>query len=401
MRKTWNFYSGQQLIFGEGAVDRLASVGSRLSATRAIVITDEVIHSLGIVDDVLVALKSAGIESLLFDGGVVEPSTDTVSDAAEVASKFDPDLFVAVGGGSNMDLAKLTCVVNSHGGVPTDYLGVDNVPGSTKPLVCIPTTAGTGSEVSHSAVIHDSRQGIKTSALSPYIRPAFAIVDPRMSASCPERLTAESGFDALVHAIESYLATPFDCFSEGNGAFLPYEGNHPLGDIYAEKAIRLIGKNLEKSVNTPGDMHARAGMALAATLAGVAFAHGGVTLAHALEYSIGNTYRCSHGVGNAILIPEVMQFLLPAREQKLAEIGSLLGLPTRNANDQTAAQSAIEAVKRLRSAVGLPGRLRDVGGQLEDLPAIAGRAIRLQRLIDLSARRPTESDLLGILETSF
>lgn len=362
-------------------------------------ITDPLLVSLGLVEGVVDSIRSGGIQVTVFDGGVVEPSTDTVASAARAAADAAPDLFVGVGGGSNLDLAKLTCAVNSHGGSPTDYLGCDNVPGPLKPLYCVPTTSGTGSEVSHSAVICDSRCGRKTSALSPYLRPAVAVVDPELTLSCPKRLTAESGIDALTHAIEAYLATSFNGFDESPAGFLPYEGNHPAGDVFAEKAIRLVGEHFERAVHTPQDLEARSGMALASTFGGIAFSQCGVALAHALEYPVGNAYECSHGIGNGILLPEVMRYLKPVRQERLADIAGLLG--AGGGEPQADAEAAIGEVERLRSAAELPCRLSEVGGRREDLPGFAANAMQLTRLIDLTARRPNEGDLLAILEASF
>lgn len=401
MRSTWNFFSGQQLIYGQGSAAGVCGIASRIGARRVLVVTDPVVQSFGLLDSTLEALGSAGADVEVFAEGVVEPSTETAADAATIAKGFDPELVVAVGGGSNMDLAKLTAVVHSHGGVPADYLGVDKVPGPIVPLLCLPTTAGTGSEVSHSAVVRQGRDGEKSSLLSPYIRPAFAVIDPTLTVSCPLKLTAESGIDALTHAIEAYLATSYDQFDESAGAFLAYEGNHELGDIFAEKSIRLIGENLETVCQEPSDLPGRGGMALAATLAGVAFSHGGVTLAHALEYPIGAACHCAHGVGNGVLLPEVMRYLAPVRRQKLARIAQLLGVFVAGMEEDDAVTAAIAEVERLRAAIRLPSRLREVGARREDLPKFAAKAITLERLIGLSARSPDESDLLEILEASF
>ena len=390
MRSTWNSFANNRLLFGPGALDSLGSIVSRLQGKRVMIITDPVMESLGIIER---TKDSVDGEISIYAGGKIEPSTEAVSRCAESMHDFTPEVTVAIGGGSNMDLAKLTCASVTSGKAPIDLLGFDQIPSPIGPLICIPTTAGTGSESSASAIILNSSNQIKAAALSPYLRPDIALVDPQLSISCPPKLTAESGIDALTHAIEAYTAIDSTSFDEPESGLLAYEGRHPLGDLYAEKAIRLIGEHFLTVIGEPGNIEARSGMALAATLAGLAFSNCGVALAHALEYPIGNRYKCSHGAGNGIVLPEVMHFLRPQREERLANIGTFLGA-------HASADAAIEAVVRLRKGAGLPENLTDVGASKEDLPALAATALSLQRLMDLSPIKPSESDLLGILEAA-
>jgi alcohol dehydrogenase class IV len=242
---------------------------------------------------------------------------------------------------------------------------------------------------------------MKTSIQSQYLRPLAAIVDPQLTISCPSRVSAESGMDALTQAIEAYLVANFYGFPEDFEHGLAYEGNHPLGDLYAEKAIELIGKNLPQVVEEPDHLGARSGMALAATLAGTAFSTCGVCLVHALEYPVGAKYGGSHGVGNAILLPNVMRFWLPERQTRLAKIAGLLGVPNvdRMATDE-AAEAAIEAVEYLRNSVNLPTTLTEIGGKPEDLVNLAEMAMSFQRLTRLSPRTTTKQDLENILKAA-
>ena len=378
-------------MFGPGALNEIGNTVSQVGGRRVFIITDPMLESLGIVDRVKQALNA---EVEVFAGGEVEPSTEAVARCAEIARGYGPDTTLAIGGGSNMDLAKLTCATLSSGRDPETLLGFDEVPGSIGSLVCVPTTAGTGSEVSHSAVIRNSSSGKKGAALSQYLRPQVAIVDPELTLSCPKKLTAESGIDALTHAIEAYLVTGYsDLTPEENGT-LPYEGNHPLGDLYAEKCIHLVRKSFLAAVHEPQNLEARAGMSLAATLGGLAFSNCGVTLAHALEYPIGDRYKCAHGAGNGIVLPEVMRFLEKDRGDRLTTIGQLLGV-------EASPKAAIEEVSRLRREAGLPERLRDVGAERSDLEGLAAIAASLKRLMDLSPITPSEADLHRILEASF
>jgi len=362
----------------------------RLGGQRVMIVTDPIIESLGIVRRVEEQLTS---NMEVFAEGEVEPSTALVERCAERFRSFNPDVTIAIGGGSNMDLAKLTGASVASGKAPADLLGFDLVTKAPKDLVCVPTTAGTGSETSHSAVICNSNTGQKAAAISHHLRPAIALVDPELSLTCPRKLTAESGIDALTHAIEGYLATEFGAFEPTESGVMAYEGNHPMGDLYAEKCIRLVGTHFLKAIREPDNIEARAGMALAATLGGLAFSNCGVALVHALEYPIGNRYQCSHGAGNGIVLPEVMRFLAPAREARLADIGRWLG-------GEPSVEAAIQIVCHLRKEAGLPETLREVGAEFEDIPALAEAAGRLERLMDLCPVRPTEPDLRRILEAS-
>lgn len=391
MRTTWNSYSNPRLLFGPGALDQIGKLVVRLQGTRVMIITDPILDSLGIVDRVE-KLLSAKVE--VYAGGEVEPSTDAVKRCADKTRAFKPDVTIAIGGGSNMDLAKLTCATIASKADPADLLGFDQISKPIGNLICVPTTAGTGSETSHSAVICNSDTGQKAAAISHSLRPTIAVVDPELSLSCPKKLTAESGIDALTHAIEGYLAADFSAFEITDAGVLPYEGNHPLGDLYAEKCIRLVGEHFLKAVHEPANIDARSGMALAATLGGLAFSNCGVALVHALEYPIGNHYKCSHGAGNGIVLPEAMRFIRSAREGKTARIGELLGV-------EATADAAIDAVVHLRKEAGLPQTLREVGAKQEDIPHLASAAGALERLMDLTPLRPSGEDLRRILEASY
>src|SRR5439155_17887948 len=186
------------------------------------------------------------------------------------------------------------------------------IPGPILPVVCVPTTAGTGSEVSGAAALTDTDNAVKVGCLSNYLRPRAAVVDPLLTVSCPPKVTADSGIDALTHAIEGYTAVDFAAFPLPAGERSVYQGRHPLGDVCAEQAIRLIGRHLRRAVHHGDDLDAREGMALGATIAGLSFSNVGVALVHALEYPVGGVTNCSHGEGNGLLLPYVMRFNLPA-----------------------------------------------------------------------------------------
>ena len=269
------------------------------------------------------------------------------------------------------------------------------------PLVCVPTTSGTGSEVSHAAVLTDTANAMKVSMLSNYLRPAIAIVDPELTLSCPPKVTADSGIDALTHAIEACTAVDFEKLELAEGETAAYEGRTPLGECLAEKAISLIGQHLVTAVHEPKNLAAREGMSLAATLAGMAFSNCAVAVVHALEYPLGGELHVSHGAGNGLLLPFVMRFNLPERRATFARIAALLGEPTTGLDEATAAGLAISAVENLKRAISIPERIRDIGGREDQLVRFAAKSFAIKRLMMVNPRQPTEADLLGILREAF
>lgn len=401
MRTTWNFFAPGQIVFGNGAVAQVGELAARRGWQRVFVVADERLSAAGIVSRVTRWLAEAMRDVEVFGDGQPEPSVDLAVQAAEEATAFRPDCILGLGGGSNMDLAKVVAVLVTHGGRPEQYFSFNNVPGPVLPLICVPTTAGTGSEVSHAAVLTDTANQIKVSTLSQFLRPAIAVVDPELTMTCPPKVTADSGIDALTHAIEAYTAVAYSELDAKNGEPVAYEGCTPLGAALAEKAIDLIGKHLVTAVKDGRNAAAREGMALAATLAGLAFSHSAVALVHALEYPLGGVLHCSHGAGNGLLLPYVMRFNLPKRTAAFARIAELLGEDVRGLSQDAAAERAVIAVEKLRAEIGIPQRIRDIGGKREQLPTFAAKAFAIKRLLAVNPRQASEADLLGILEAAF
>jgi alcohol dehydrogenase class IV len=401
MPTTWNFYTAGQLIYGPGAAAQLGDLTQRRQIGRLLIVTDKNLIAAGLEAAVRQPLEQAGVGVDTFDGGEAEPSIAAAVAAVEAARRCQPDAVLGLGGGSNMDLAKITAILHTHGGQPSDYFGFDNVPGPVMPLFCVPTTSGTGSEVSHSAVLTDTANEVKVSTLSNYLRPAVALVDPALTYGCPKQVTADSGIDALAHAVEAYTATDYRALQIPAGAKSAYAGSFPLADGLAEQAIRLVGQHLVTAVHDPAHHAARDGMALAATLAGMAFSNAGVALVHALEYPLGGKLHCSHGAGNGLLLPYVMRFNLPKRVATTARIAELLGEPVAGLDVAEAAEAAVAAVERLKREIGIPERIRDLGGTADQLPGFAEKTYAIDRLRWINPRATTEQDLLDILEAAF
>jgi len=387
--KPFTFHSAGSLIFGSGAVAQLEDVAQRLKAKRVLIITDTTLVRVGIVTKALAPLQAAGCTVEVFDGITPEPPLECIRAAATAAKAFRPDLLVGLGGGSNMDAAKLVAILLAHGGDALDWVGDSRIPGPVFPLVCIPTTAGTGSEVSAAAVFTDTTRKMKVSTLSPYLRPAYAIVDPLLTVGCPKQVTADSGIDALTHAIEAYTAVDQDEFLNRAGGATVYQGKNPMADAMAMQTVRLVGKFLKRAVDDGSDLEAREGMALAATYGGLAFANAGVALVHAMEYPVGGAVHVSHGAGNGLLLPFVMRYNVSVRSEAYAELGKEWGL--------SGAEEFIAAIEQLKKEIGIPLRLRDLGVTEDMLPGFAEKAFAIQRLMRVNPRFPNNAgEILGI-----
>ena len=392
-------------MFGRNAVAQLGDIAARLKAKRVLVVTDANLVNAGIGAKVTDPLSAAGCAVEVFAGCVPEPPVEVIRAAADAAKAFKPDLLVGLGGGSNMDAAKLVAVLLAHGGDPTDWVGDSRIPGPVFPLVCVPTTAGTGSEVSAAAVFTDTAAKMKVSTLSQYLRPAYAVVDPLLTVGCPKQVSADSGIDALTHAIEAFTAVDQDEFVKRPGGPTVYQGKNPMADMMAMECVMLVGRFLRRAVNEPNDLEARDGMAMAATLGGLAFSNAGVALVHAMEYPVGGAVHVSHGAGNGLLLPYVMRYNATVREDEIGMVGLWLDGPT--SEDVTryfddGVEQTISAVEKLRADIGIPTRLRDIGVKEEMLPGFAEKAFAIKRLMRVNPRVPQSTDeILEIYKAAY
>ena len=400
MRTTWNFNTAGQLVFGRNAVDQIGDRVRQMGARRVLLVTDQTLLDAGLVDRVSAPLRAADVTVEVFAGGSPEPPLHAVNEAIAAARDCGAEVLLGLGGGSNMDIAKAAAVVLTHGGAVKDYAGDQVVPGPVFPLILVPTTSGTGSEVTAAAVLNDTDQGAKFSILSNHLRARFAVVDPLLTVSCPAAVTAASGIDALSHAVEAYTAVDNEAFPLPAGEATIYQGRHPLGDLLAERAIGLIGENLRRAVNDGDDLDAREGMALASTLAGMSFSNSGVAVVHALEYPLNDTVHTPHGVGCGLFLPYVMRFTGPARPQQMARIAELLESGDPVQPDDSAVERAAAAVEKLNADIGIPLRLRDVGISEAQLPAMADKAFTVKRILRVSPRSVAQEDLAAILRAA-
>jgi len=399
MRQQWTFSTAGQIIFGPNTVRRLGpTIEDQLQAQRVLVVTDQQLIAAGILDRALRSLTRAAIPYHVFDGGEPEPRVQAAEACIDIAGTYKPDVILGLGGGSNIDVAKTTATVLRWGGAPADYFGEDIIPGPILPLVAVSTTAGTGSAVSPVAILTDVERNLKMGISSNYLHPRIALYDPTLTVSCPPHVTAQSGMDALTHAIEGYTCIDYHALPVDPGQPVAYSGKFPLADILAERAILLIGSNLRKAVYQGRSLAAREGMHLGALLAGMAFSNAGTAAVHALQYPIGTLTHTSHGLGNGLLLPYVMAYNLPAYPSAFAEVANLLGEKTEGLSTRQAAELGVEAIHRLKADIGIPRGLGDIGVTEDQLPTIAHTAFGIDRLIRNNPRPLSVEALEGILQ---
>lgn len=336
-----------------------------LGLASVLVVTDKMLSELGVIRPVLEGLKNAGIEVKgVFQDVPSNSELKIVKRCADEASRVEADGIVAIGGGSVIDTSKAAAILLTHGGdLVEDYSGAETLPGPLKPVVAVPTTAGTGSEVTHAAVILDEETHTKLSFVDRYLAPALAVLDAELTVGLPPKLTAATAMDALTHAIEAYTSVQAN----------------PISEAMSAKAIPLIRQNILRAVLHGEDIQARNDLLTAAAIAGIAFDHAMVGVVHGMSHATGGLVGVHHGTANSIFLPWGMEYNLGVCTGQYAEIARFLGVKTEGLSEEAAARKGIEAILRLREELyqicGLPFRLREVGVGEDQLEAIAEGAV--------------------------
>jgi alcohol dehydrogenase class IV len=378
------FYLPTRILFGIEIVRDFAGELQDLKANRPFVVTDKTIRSLGLVDYVLEGLKSNGVEVAgIFDEVPQDSSVRIVSKVADLFKESNADSFLAIGGGSVIDTAKGANIIAKMGGdLVRDFSGTNILTEPLFPLIVIPTTSGTGSEVTNAAVIYDEDSNTKLEFVDRFITPSMAVLDPNMTKSMPPKVTAFTGLDALTHAIEAFVdvdATPFS-------------------DMFAKEAISIITSHLINVLKDGTNLEERGWMSIGATLAGVAFSHSECGIVHGIAHSLGAVHRVPHGIANAIILPYGMEYNLPVKEEKFAELAKVLGVYDKDKTDLENGKLAIDAIRKFEESVAslsnLPLRLRDVGVTPDTFELIAEKTI----VDGTAAYNPREETIEGIIE---
>lgn len=361
----FQFSCSTKLVFQPGISRDFSAELSYFSVSSLFVITDDFLLKTGLIRPILDGIKNSGIEIKgIYSRVPPNSSLDAVKECVDEVKQLNPTALLAIGGGSVIDTAKAVNILWSHGGdLIQDYSGAETLPGSLKLLIVIPTTAGTGSEVTHAAVILDAKSHVKLSFMDQHLSPQLAILDPELTLALPEKLTAATGMDALTHAIESFTSIQAS----------------PVSRLFSQKAIELIRKYLLRAVIHGGDLEARGGMLLASTLAGIAFDHAMVGVVHAMAHAVGGLTGLHHGTANSIFLPWGMEYNIKKCEQDYSLISHMLGVYESGMDESESSLSAIEAIKRLKrelkQASDLPETLCEAGISNALLPEIATLAV--------------------------
>jgi alcohol dehydrogenase len=348
----------------------------------------------------LEALESAGVDTTVYNGTVAELPISCIEESVAIGRSCAPQLIIGLGGGSCMDLAKLTALMLTHGGHVSDYYGELRVPGPVLPVIAVPTTAGTGSEVTPVAVLGDPERVLKVGVSSPYLIPRIAICDPELTLTCPRTLTAASGADALTHAIEAFTAVRRAHTSTlvPNHVFI---GKNDLSDHHARLAIPAIGQHLRHAVEDGAEVEAREQMMFGALEAGLAFGAAGTAAAHAVQYPVGAYTHTAHGLGVAVMLPYVMAYNRPSCVREFADVALLLGVGTSDEGDETLADKAIQAVSDLFAAIGIPKTLSELGLPESKLRWTAEQALTIARLVKNNPRPLDECGMEQLVRAAF
>ncbi|WP_265533461.1 iron-containing alcohol dehydrogenase [Pseudomonas saponiphila] len=378
-----SFKIAHKLLTGSTAIEQLAAELTRLDVDNPLIVTDAALLKSGTVALALAHLGERDYE--IFDRVLPDPEIAIVEDCMQVYREGGHDGLIGVGGGSAIDIAKSVAAYAGYHGALEDLFGIDQVPRKGPPLIAIPTTAGTGSEVTNVAILSDRAAQLKKGIVSDYLLPDVALVSPQMTLTCPRSVTAASGVDALVHAIEAYLSLSASAIT----------------DALAIGAIKLIVKALPKAYANPANLQAREDMATASLMAGMAFGNAGVGAVHAMAYPLGGRFHMSHGISNALLLPYVMTWNKMACVERMQDIAEAMGLQTAHLSASEAADRAVDAMTALCAAVEIPNGLRSFGVPEEAIPAMAVEAAGIERLMRNNPRRLSPADIEKIYRAAY
>lgn len=380
-----NFRMSGSLHFGVGAIERLPDLLRGYPQARVLVVTDRGLVVAGVVGGVTRRLEELGVPFEVFDGVEPDPSVAVVLRCTEVARKTGATLLIGLGGGSSIDVAKVAAVMLKNAGSPLDYAGIGLIPLPGVPVIAIPTTAGTGSEVTPIAVLSDKDAHLKKGLVSDYLYPTAALVDPGLAVGLPPRITAYTGMDALTHCIEAFT----NKFA------------HPFIDTFAEQGIKLLAGSLRRAYCQGSDLAARHDVALGSLYGGLCLGSVNTAAVHALAYPLGGTFDIPHGLANTLLLPHVLAFNVPADLPKHALVARWLGQPVEGLSARAAAEAAVTAVRELAVDLGMDLRLRDFSIPESAIPSMAEAAMKVTRLLNNNPRTVTQRDCEAIYRAAW
>ncbi len=385
MERILNFRMSGRLLLGIGAIELLQGVVREVGNAKAVVVTDAGVVAAGICNRVCSFLRSGGVSFEIFDKVEPDPRIEIVYACLEAARAAEAGVLIGVGGGSSMDIAKVVAVLMTNQDDVSKYIGINRIPKPGIPTILIPTTAGTGSEVTPIAVLSDKADHLKKGIVSEHLYASVALVDPELTVGLPPRVTAFTGMDALAHVLEAYT----NKFAQ------------PFVDTFALEGIRLIGANIRRAVAVGGDLQARYAMSLGSLYGGMCLGSVNTAAAHALAYPLGGTFDVPHGVATSLLLPHVVEFNLPSCPEKFAHVATALGKQTTELTAERAARLAVEGLVEVVRDIGIVSRMRDLNIPEDAIPGMADAAMKVTRLLENNPRILQRADAEAIYRNAY
>lgn len=380
-----DFFSPVQIRFGMGAISSIHGEVTKANSLRVFIVSDKGVENAGLISKLKYELEQAEVIYQVSSELTGEPSQEDVLKNVTLANEFNADLVVGIGGGASLDVAKTTAALYEKEDLELYLNGEIEIVDRQMKCILLPTTAGTGAEVTRNAIFENKEEQIKKGIVSTALLPDLAIIDPELTISCPAKVTASSGVDAFTHALESYISTKATLQTK----------------MYAEKAISLFGDSISSAVHNGEDLIARTNMAWVSLLGGVSLANAGVGAVHAMAYPLGGKYHIEHGVANALLLPYVLKVVGTTCEKELIEIAKLLGLGDFNNTRNRVVDEIVNYLLGLLDVLNLPTTLKELGVKQDSLSNLAEQAVEVKRLMNNTPYHLDQQQVLEIYENAF
>jgi alcohol dehydrogenase len=374
-----------RIQFGVGSINNLAKTVQDFHGSNIFLVIDPSLVKAGIANQITAPLDAAAIPYTVYDNIDPEPGLKLADKGYKIAKAKGCDCVIGAGGGSAMDVAKAVAILLTNGGKAADYLGLDKIAKPGVPKIMIPTSAGTGAEVTFTAVFINEKTGSKGGMNGAPLYPEAAILDPALTLTLPPAATAFTGIDALTHALEAFTSTQA----------------HTLSELYSLEAIDLISRNLPAAYANGSNLEARSAMLMGSLLGGKALATAGVGLVHAMAYPMGGMFGIGHGLANAVLLPYVIEYNLIGNREKFATLAAVMGKNTDNMTTKEASERCVEALFELNAEVGIPATLQDLNIPDDQIPEMARIALTVTRPVENNPRKPTLEDVINIYQMAY
>ena len=380
MNRITLFRTTPRIVMGPGAIGQIGQEVLGLNAKKVLIVTDKGLIGAGLVKLAQESLEKSKIKYAIFDAVESDPRYEISADCVDMIKREKADALIGFGGGSPIDIAKISAIMAKNEGPIAEYFGIDLIPKRGLPTIMVPTTAGTASEVTPIAILSDEGAKLKRGIVSPYLFPSVALLDPELTLGLPPHITASTGMDALIHAVEAYTSI------NATG----------LTDTLALRAVELLYNNIRTAYANGSNLEARSAMMEGSLTAGLSFSNAGVTAVHAFAYPIGAEFHIPHGIANTLMLPHVMRFNFIGNVPKFAELAWAFGLSTEDLDDLRAAEMFVESIERLAEDLRVPKHLSEFGIKEKDIPGLAEGVMKVTRLLNNNPRLITLEDAVQI-----